>query len=68
MGIHRIGVDLKWHSTRVDAWTVRQEVAESIANGFAEAWIISHMGFTDGAYAAADDAEITCELFTEAPI
>lgn len=65
---HRIGVDIKWYDTRVTAWVVRQEVAEAIGNGFQEVWIVAHRGFTDGAYDAADDAEIICELYAEEPL
>ncbi len=68
MGRHNIGVDVKWYHERVSAWVVRREVAEAVSNGFDEVWIVSHHGFTDGAYEAADDAEITCELFTEEPL
>ena len=68
MGRHRIGIDVKWFGTRVTAWVVRQEVAEAVANDFQEVWLVAHRGFTDGAYEAADDAEITCELFTEEPL
>jgi hypothetical protein len=58
---------VKWYDKKVTAWVVRQEVAEAVSNGFDEVWIVSHHGFTDGAYAAADDAEIECALFTEDP-
>ena len=54
--------------SRVTAQTVRQEVAEAVANGFDVVIIVSHHGFTDGAHDAADAAEINCWLSSEGPI
>ena len=55
--VYRIGLDIKWYTSRVTANVVKVEAEEGLDNNCDTVVLVCHNGWTSGAENAADDEE-----------